>query len=70
MAPNIGDIIEITGVLPEDPNPIPIGSRGEVTDVSNVGTPFEQYRVKWDNNISGLMLLPGDPFKVVGNATS
>jgi hypothetical protein len=53
-----GDRIEITEVMPDDPNPIPAGSRGTVRRVTNQGTSFEQIDVDWDEPNRRLMLLP------------
>lgn len=59
-----GDRIRVTGVLPNDPAPIPIGNEGTVTGVRNAGTPYAQIDVEWDDGRT-LMLLPGDPFEIV-----
>jgi len=59
-----GARVRITGFLPEDPDPLPLGTEGTVTSVNNPGTDWEQIVVKWDNGRS-LFLLPGDPFQVV-----
>lgn len=61
---NPGDRVKITGAMPNEPDPIPVGTVGVVTDVLNAGTRFEQYVVDWDTGRS-LMLVPDDPFDVV-----
>lgn len=61
-----GDRVRVTGILPGDPDPLPIGSEGTVTMTLNEQTAHAQVCVKWDNGRS-LMLLPNDPFTVVGH---
>jgi len=62
-----GDRVRITGVMPNDPNPIPIGTEGTVREVhEDVG----QIHVDWDpdpvtRRSRGLILLTTDPFVVV-----
>jgi len=47
--------------MPDDPNPIPSGTRGTVTHIDDIG----QISVKWDNG-RGLSLIPGvDSFKII-----
>lgn len=62
--PAPGDRIRVTGVLPDDPAPIPIGNEGTVTGVRNVGTAHAQIDVEWDDGRT-LMLLPDDPFEII-----
>jgi len=57
----VGDRIRITGPLPEEPNPIPVGTEGTVNWVGS----FDQYAVDWDDNASALILLGTDPFEVL-----
>jgi hypothetical protein len=47
----------VTGVMPDDPNPMPVGSTGTVT-----GGNGEQIWVDWDNG-RGLILLTTDPYE-------
>lgn len=54
-----GTRIEVTGVMPDDPDPMQVGATGTVTG-GNGG----QIRVRWDNGRS-LILLPTDPYRVV-----
>lgn len=60
-----GDRIEITGTMPEEPNPLPVGSLGTVRRVRNPGTELEQISVDWDDASRCLLLLPDDPFRIV-----
>jgi hypothetical protein len=61
--PVTGDVVEVTGLLPGDPDPLPIGQRGTVTHVSRGRWP--QISVRWHNSTRSLMLLPEDPFKII-----
>lgn len=63
MRPNVGDRVKITGVM-DDPDPLPVGLEGTVDYVTPEHYTYQQYGVKWDNNRT-LMLLPGDPFRVL-----
>lgn len=59
----IGDRIRITGIMPDDPDPMPIGSTGTV-DYIGCG----QLWVVWDPGVDRhLMVLPTDPFEVIGS---
>lgn len=61
-----GDRVRITGLLPDDPAPLPIGTEGVVHNVMNQSTPLEQIGVDWEiDPPRSLMLLPTDPFEVV-----
>jgi len=60
----IGDRVKMTGVMPNDPDPIMVGEEGTVTYVSEE---FGQYGVAWDSGRT-LMLLRGDPFVVTARA--
>jgi hypothetical protein len=59
-----GDRIEVTGPMVNEPDPIPVGSRGTVLYTGNVGTPYEQVYVDWDESPDGwkrsLILIPED----------
>lgn len=69
--PNPGDRVRITGVMPDDPDPLPVGLEGTVTDVTPEHHTFQQYTVDWDHDGErkrNLMLLPHDPFTIVGRA--
>ncbi|MGH3783120.1 MAG: DUF4314 domain-containing protein [Pseudonocardiaceae bacterium] len=56
----VGTRVRITGVMPEDPNPLPIGTEGTVTGGSGA-----QLFVDWDEPGRGLMLLTDDPYVVL-----
>lgn len=58
-----GNRVRITGVMPGDPDPLPIGATGTVTDVhASVG----QILVDWDPEVGrSLILLTTDPFAVI-----
>lgn len=62
-----GDRVRMIGVMPNDPDPIPIGMEGTVEEVlPEVG----QIWVDWDPDNQGrqrsLILLTNDPFQVIG----
>lgn len=61
-----GDRVRMTGVMPGDPDPLPIGSEGTVQWVgTDLGQPFgRQIHVSWDDR-RGLILLESDPFQIV-----
>lgn len=60
---NVGDRVRITGLLPEDPCPLPVGSEGTVVQAMNEAG---QIHVKWDPGVgSTLILLKDDPFEVI-----
>lgn len=65
-----GDRVRITGILPNDPAPLPIGLEGTVINVTAQSTPIEQIHVDWDvaegeDRPRSLMLLPTDPFEII-----
>lgn len=62
--PEMGDRVRMTGVMPNDPAPIEVGTEGTIT---YVGHEFGQYGVAWDNGRS-LMLLAKDPFVILERA--
>ena len=51
--------------MPNDPDPIPIGSEGVVEMVGHEFQGSTQLFVKWDNGRSLMLLGGGDTFKVV-----
>jgi hypothetical protein len=57
-----GDHVRITGTMPDDPDPLPIGTTGTVRRVLDSG----QADVDWDNGRSHLLLLDVDPYEVIG----
>jgi hypothetical protein len=71
--PMIGDTIEMIGMEGEDPNPIPIGTKGVVMDInSNVfqGIPEEHLSISWENGRSLKVLLPHDKIKIINRKSS
>ena len=70
MRVRVGDRVRVTGVMSDDPSPMEVGAEGTVSSVFNAGTPFEQISVRWDKPGRSLMLLPGDPFTVIGGIES
>lgn len=67
--PRPGDRIRVTGLMPDDPAPMPIGAEGTVTAVNAFGDgPTNvQVSVDWDGNGRTLMLLGSDPFVVIND---
>ncbi len=62
----VGDIIEMVN-MPDDPRPIPPGTKGMVVAYTSIGAPFNEDHmdVDWENG-RGLSLIVGvDEFKVV-----
>jgi hypothetical protein len=57
----------MTGLMPDDPDPIPVGMMGTITHVTPKHWLMQQYTVQWDGPRS-LSLLPDDPFEIVSNA--
>ena len=55
-----GTRVRVTGVMPNDPDPMPVGAEGVVTG-GNGG----QIWVAWDDSRRSLILLPTDPYQVV-----
>jgi hypothetical protein len=66
MIPTEGDRVRMTGLMPGDPDPIPVGLEGTVVD-SNPDV--EQIYVSWDadehGRVRSLILLTTDPFVVL-----
>ncbi len=56
----VGTRVRVTGTMPNDPDPMPIGSTGTVTG-GNGG----QIWVRWDDSQRSLILLPDDPYEVI-----
>jgi len=59
--PKVGDRVEMTGLMANDPDPIPVGTTGTVTSVLESSG---QIIVKWDIARS-LILLETDPYMVI-----
>jgi hypothetical protein len=50
--------------MPDDPDPIPVGSTGTIESVTE--GPLGQVHVRWDNNSRSLSLVPGvDRFEII-----
>lgn len=64
MIPQVGDRVEMTGVMRDDPDPIPVGTQGTVTWVGPPSIVPQQIGVDWDIHRS-LILLADDPFRVI-----
>lgn len=72
--PHVGDRIQIVGVLPGDPDPVPVGSTGTVTNVSPWPRhpdhePQAQISVAWDDSTRTLMVLLTDPWTPIPDTT-
>lgn len=66
LKPQVGDRVRITGVMPNEPNPVPVGAVGTVAWVNTWTNPLtEQFSVDWDDAKSNIYLLGGDPWEVV-----
>lgn len=57
-----GDRVQITGTMPNEPDPLPIGATGTVVRVSHSS---QQADVDWDNGRTLLLLLDVDPYRVI-----
>ena len=57
---NIGRRVRVTGVLPDEPNPLKVGEEGTIAHVDDAGT----LHVKWDSGRT-LGLLLGDPWEML-----
>ena len=65
----IGDRVAVTAAL-DDPAPLTVGMTGTVYWIGNWRNEWtRQIGVRWDDG-RHLMLLPGDPFRVIGSADS
>ena len=60
-----GDRVQITGVMPDDPDPLPVGTTGTVVRLLDSG---RQADVDWDNGRGLLLLVDVDPYRVIGRA--
>ncbi len=59
--PLTGDRVRMTGLMPRDPAPLPVGTEGTVREVR---PEVSQIFVTWDNG-SHLILLTTDPFEII-----
>ena len=62
----VGDIIEMIN-MPDDPNPIPPGTKGMVVSYTSVGVPFDEDHmdVNWENGRALSLIVGIDEYKVV-----
>lgn len=63
IVPSPGDRVRMTGVMPNDPAPLPVGAIGTVRE-ANAAT--RQIFVDWDSG-PGLILLTTDPFEIISS---
>ncbi len=68
--PKVGDRIRITGVMPDEPAPMPVGAEGTVRGVNKSSYLHSgiQIDVHWDNSSRSLMVLGTDPFTIISRA--
>lgn len=65
---SVGDRVRVTGILPDDPDPLTVGLEGIVDYVGQWQSRYtRQIGVRWDDGRT-LMLLDGDPYIVVRRA--
>lgn len=57
-----GDRVQMVGIMPDDPDPIPVGSIGTVRSLLFAG---RQIVVEWDDLDRSLMLLDTDPYRIL-----
>ena len=60
MKPNVGDTVVVSGMM-DDPDPLPVGSRGRVLLVTEFDTTHFKVTGDWENGRS-LDLCENDPF--------
>jgi hypothetical protein len=62
-----GDRIELIS-MPNDPCPIPVGTKGTVEDCVSmkIGDSKWQVWVKWDNKRTLSLVVPPDKYKIIG----
>lgn len=66
---NVGDTIELLA-MPDDPDPIPVGTRGEVVGqhhYGHAGKPHRLLMVRWENGRSLNVTMPPDEVRVVAS---
>ena len=67
ITPRPGDRIRLIA-MPDDPNPVPIGSTGTVTFVKEHGSETRawlQIGVDWDNGRRLMLSVPPDEFEAI-----
>jgi hypothetical protein len=67
-APTIGDRIRLIS-MPEDPDPIPVGSIGTVRAI-HLHKDWTQVEVDWDNGRRLMLTLPDDCIEIIGSQTN
>ena len=65
--PKVGDRIRLFH-MPEDPDPIPVGSLGTVLAVHH-HPGWTQVEVEWDNGRSLMLTIPDDLIEILGPRT-
>ena len=65
--PAVGARVRMTGLMPNDPDPIPVGTEGTVESLYEFSDGSAQISVAWENGRT-LMLLSDDPFAVLEGA--
>ncbi len=64
MIPEIGNRIELTAPMVDDPDPIEVGAQGTVTWVGELHE-YVQLGVKWDSGRTLGLVAPPDEWKVL-----
>lgn len=64
MLPKPGQTIELIH-MPNDPYPIPDGTKGVVEEVNRLGNSEYQLIVKWENGRGLMLIYPVDQFRIV-----
>ena len=64
MLPEIGQTIELLQ-MDNDPNPIPIGTKGKVIKINPMPYNEKQIVVEWENGRTLMLIYPEDKFRVV-----
>lgn len=59
----VGDKVKLLK-MDNDPNPIPIGTTGTITNINEVSKNFTQVSVDWDNGRSLMLCLPEDQIEI------
>ncbi|WP_141120054.1 DUF4314 domain-containing protein [Mycobacterium malmoense] len=60
-----GDRVQITSTMPDERDPLPVGTAGTVVRVLDSS---RQVDVEWDDGRTLLLLLDIDPYQVIGRA--
>lgn len=63
---NVGDRVELTGPMVDEPDPIPVGTKGTVTFINELtGLGSRQIAVNWDGGRRLMLSDPPDQFRVL-----